>query len=206
MKSARIVATIVSFIMIFSLFSCDQLHFHTGNNNNNNSHNQHPGYNSNPNTDSDQAPEQNNNQGSEGKITYVYSVVSKMLHLPDCYHVGNIKEDYIKEFTGDISEKLKEGYTICKDCLVPEDEKEDDKEDEEDENLISKEDATYATHKTKLVIHLKNCYTLESMSAKNLRYTDLSLEELLALDYRPCGTCMPVEYAKYKEEHPEEFE
>ena len=88
---------------------------------------------------------------------------------------------------------------------MPDEEPEED-DTEEDENLIAKEDATYATHKVKKVVHLINCYTLESMSQKNLRYTDLSFEELLALEYRPCGTCMPEEYEQYKKDHPDEFE
>jgi hypothetical protein len=206
MTIKRIIALAISFILIFSMISCD-----TSNQNSHGSSDPHDQY---PHPDQSQATGGNNEseeneeeEGGEGKVTYVYSVLAKMLHLPDCYHVENIKEDYLKEYTGDITVLLQKEYTICRDCLVPDEEEDnDDEEDEEDENLIDKEDATYATNKSNKVIHLLDCYTLESMSSKNLRYSDLTYEELIDLDYRPCGTCMPDEYKQYKEEHPEKFE
>lgn len=209
MSFSRIVALFITLALIFSMISCDQSHGHPSNGNNNPHDNVQ-----NPNQDQDQdqdkdneQDEEDNSEGNEGKITYMYSVLSKTLHLPDCFHIKNIKEDYLFEYTGDITIMLGKGYTICKDCLVPDEEKEDDKEDDkEDEILIPKEDATYATHKLHLVIHLLDCYTLESMSEENLRYTDLTYDELLAAKYRPCGTCMPDEYKEYKDAHPEEFE
>lgn len=208
MNFSRIAALIITLLLIFSMISCDHSHAHPSNDNNDPHDNIQ-----NPNQNQDQddkeqvdSEENEDDEGNEGKITYMYSVLSKTLHLPDCYHIDNIKEDYLFEYTGDITVMLGKGYTICKDCLVPDEEKEDKEEEKEDENLIAKEDATYATHKVKLVIHLVDCYTLESMSEDNLRYTNLSYEELLAAKYRPCGTCMHEEYEQYKKEHPEEFE
>lgn len=202
MKFTKLIASILCLIISFSLFSCYPTHGNNGNNENSNydPHDQYQGNNQNTNQDTSE------DEGGEGKVTYIYSVLSKVIHLPDCYHVKNIKDDYLMEYTGDITILLQKKYTICKDCLVPDDEKEEDKTEEDDEDLIAKEDATYATNKNNLVIHLVDCYTLESMSEKNLRYTNLSYEELIALKYRPCGTCMPDEYKQYKEEHPEEFE
>lgn len=206
MTIRRIVALAISFILTFSLISCDTSHNSQG------SSDPHDQY---PHPDQSQAnggntgenEENEGDEGGEGKVTYVYSVLAKVLHLPDCYHVQNIKEDYLKEYTGDITILLQKEYTICRDCLVPDEEDdEEDEEDEEDENIIAKEDATYATNKSNKVIHLLDCYTIESMSSKNLRYSDLSYEELIELEYRPCGTCMPDEYKQYKEDHPEKFE
>ena len=212
MNFSRIAALIITLVLIFSMISCDHSHGHPSNDNYDPHDNiQNP--NQNQNGEDQEGSEENegdegneSNEGNEGKITYMYSVLSKTLHLPNCYHIENIKEDYLFEYTGDITVMLGKGYTICKDCLVPDEEKDDKEEEKEEENLIAKEDATYATHKIKLVIHLVDCYTLESMSEDNLRYTDLTYEELLAAKYRPCGTCMHEEYEQYKKDHPEEFE
>ena len=198
MKNSGIISLIVAIIMIFSLTSCIEINVPSDKENDphNNTH------------DNYQPPEEDESdestQGGEGNVTYVYSVLSKTLHLPGCYHTGRMNEDYKFEYTGDIAIMLGKGYTICKDCLVPDEEKEEEEEPEEDENLIAKEDANYAYNKVSLVIHTLDCHHLEIMIEKNLRYTDLTIEELLELEYRPCGACMPDEYKEYKKNHPEE--
>ena len=112
----------------------------------------------------------------------------------------------IFEFTGDINLLLGKGYTICKDCLVPKEEEDENEDEEEEEDLISRDDATFAYNKVSLVIHTLECHHIEIIIEKNLRYTDLTIDELLALEYRPCGVCLPDEYKEYKKNHPEEFE
>ena len=200
MKSRTIIAILLVLSSIFSLFSCTEQNFH-------NSHDPHDDYNNNQGVNQTPAGDTDAEKpdGAEGKVTYVYSVISKTMHLPDCYHTERMNEDYKFEYTGDLSVMLEKGYTICKDCLVPDEEKEDD-EDKEDEILIPKEEATFATNKKSFVVHLLDCYMLDAMIEENLRYTDLTYEALMELKYRPCGTCMPEEYKEYKKNHPEEFE
>lgn len=186
MKKAKILSMLMTLILLLSFVSCDQLHFHTG----------HGGLNQNNNSNN------NEQQGGEGKVTYVYSVVEKTLHLPNCYHVDRINEEYLKSTT-DISPLLQDGYTICRDCLVPKEPEEE--EPEEDENKIAREDATYAINAASNWLHTLDCHHLEVMSEKNLKYTDLTLEELIALDeYRPCAICLPDEAEEWEKNHPEE--
>lgn len=203
MKICRIVALLISTIMMLSLISCDQLHFHSGGGKDPHSDTMDDLHNNPPKEDEDD--EQKDNNKTEEQPEYIYSVISKTLHRPDCYHVDRIKEEYRFTFVGDITVMLQKDYTICKDCLVPDDEKKEEDDDKEEENLIAKENATYATNKLSLVVHLLDCYMLESMIESNLRYTDKSYEELLELDYRPCGTCMPDEYKEYKKNNPDKF-
>ena len=207
MKSTRIIAIALVLSLILSLCSCIEINSgHTGGNSHGDQNN---GQNeiTDP-EDGEEDEEDPETEGAEGKVTYVYSVVSKTLHLPGCYHTERMNPEYIVSFTGDISEKLNAGFTICEDCLVPDNEKdkEEDEEPAEDEILIPKEEATYATNKKSLVIHLLDCHMIDAMIAANLRYTDLTYEELLELKYRPCGTCMEEEYKQYKKDHPELFD
>ena len=207
MKSTRIIAIALLLSLILSLCSCIEI------NPGNTGSNSHGGHNNGQNNltdpeDEEDSEEDEEIEGAEGKVTYVYSVVQRTLHLPGCYHTERMNPEYIVTFTGDISEKLNAGFTICDDCLVPDDEKDkdEDEEPEEEEILIPKEEATYATNKKSLVIHLLDCHMIDAMIADNLRYTDLTYEELLELKYRPCGTCMEEEYKQYKKDHPELFE
>jgi hypothetical protein len=71
----------------------------------------------------------------------------------------------------------------------------------EDENAVKPEDATFVVNRNSLTVHELDCHHIEAMSEKNIKYTDLTLEELLATEHVPCGACMPDEYKKYKEEH-----
>ncbi len=202
MKISRAISLILVLIMILSLSSCIEIHLPSSDSSDphDDPHNYYQTGQSGGSTEGDD----DGAQGGEGNVTYVYSVLSKTLHLSGCYHTNRMNDDYRLEFTGDINFLLGKGYTICKDCLVPE-EKEDEK-DEEDEVLISRDDATYAYNKVSLVIHTLECHHLEIIIEKNLRYTDLTMDELLELEYRPCGVCLPDEYKKYKKNHPEEFE
>ena len=183
MKKYRIIGAILSLILIINLFSCNQLNFH------NNKIDQN---------------DQNNGQQVQ-RITYAYSVTQKVLHLSTCYHVDLMNQDYIKYYQGDIGQLLGQGYTLCRHCLVT-DTPNDDDEEIVDENQIPKEDATFVINKSKLTIHMLDCYNIDRMAAKNILYTDLTLEELLATEHIPCGNCLPDEYEAYKEAHPELFE
>jgi len=203
MKIYKIISLILALIMIISLSSCIEIRLPSGNSSDphDDPHNNYNPVQSGGNGDeTDSAGE-----GGEGNLTYVYSVLSKTLHLSGCYHTSRMNDDYKFEFKGDINILLGKGYTICKDCLVPDDEEEEDPEEDEEE-LISRDDATYAYNKVSLVIHTLECHHLEIIIEKNLRYTDLTMDELLELEYRPCGVCLREEYKEYKKNHPEEFE
>lgn len=188
MKLNKIIAALITVILLISLCSCDQVHVHNGNNNNqtnDNLHNSGGG----------------NNQEVEKPITYVYSLISKTIHLPDCYHVDRIKDDYKFDYNGDLSLLFEKGYTICKDCLVPDVEEEIP---EEDTNKVAKEDATYVINAATNRLHELDCYHVDNMVEKNIEYTDLTLEELLALEHIPCSSCLPEEFEEYEKNHPEE--
>lgn len=134
------------------------------------------------------------------ETVYVYSVLSKSIHLQGCYHVNEIKDDYKKEISGDVSPLLEKGYTLCKDCFPP---AVDPEPDEPEEPGISKEEATFLINKSSHKIHMLDCYHIAEMAEANIEYTDLALEELLEADNIPCATCLPEQWEKYKAEHPE---
>lgn len=134
------------------------------------------------------------------ETVYVYSVLSKSIHLQGCYHVNEIKDDYKKEISGDVSSLLEKGYTLCKDCFPP---AVDPEPDEPEEPGISKEEATFLINKSSHKIHMLDCYHIAEMAEANIEYTDLTLEELLEADNIPCATCLPEQWEKYKAEHPE---
>lgn len=188
MKLSRILAIFTLLIMIFNLVACDQLHFHTGN---------RPDINTEE-RDDDKEPEK------EEIITYVYSVTQKVLHLPDCYHIENMNEDYKFEYSGDISVLFEKGFTICRDCLGT-DSTEEDKVVLPDPDEVPFEQATYVINRSKLTIHKKDCHHVDKIAEKNLKYTCLGYEELIANKHVPCGFCMPDEYEAYKEANPDKF-
>jgi hypothetical protein len=196
MKHDRLLAFLLILTVLFSLTSCKEKDYHGNSHDNSNIHNPQQGNNS-------QHEEQ---EGGEGKVTYVYSVVSKTLHLPGCYHIGRINEEYRFEYTGSISELLKKGYTICRDCLVPDDEKEEEPDEEEDDtNKVAKEDATFVINKSSKALHTLDCFRIDTMDKKNIQYTDLTLEDIIALDeYKPCRDCLPDEAEEWKELHGKE--
>lgn len=188
MKKCKIIALLLSAILLLTITSCNKNDPHGTP-----SHTNSPT----PNQGEDDTVQ----EGGEGQITYVYSVVQKMLHLPDCYHLDRMNEEYKYEYTGNISELLNNGYTICRDCLVPDTEDEEDEEDEE--NKIAKEDATFVINSSSFALHKLDCHHIDKMEEKNIKYTDLTLEELIALDlYQPCGFCLPDEYEEYMKNHP----
>ena len=188
----RLVYILLILVLMFALISCNNGGHNSGNNSSDDPHN---------NINSNDIHDDAEQQGGEGTVTYVYSVLSKTLHLPNCYHVGEIKEEYRFEYTGYISELLEKGYTICKDCLVPDTEEEGT---EDDANKIAKEDATYVLNSSSKALHMLDCHHIKEMDEKNIEYTDLTLEELIELDvYKPCGFCLPDEYKEYMEKHPD---
>lgn len=186
MTISKIVSLFIIGVMLFSLVACGSEH-KKGDTNNGGT------------TDVDDIQE-------EQKVYYVYSVVQKKLHLPDCSHVKNIGEDLRCEYSGDISVLFERGYTICKDCLfVDSSENDDEDEDEEfipDADEVSYDEATYVINRSNLKIHEKDCSYIKTMSAANLKYTYLSYEELIDNDHVPCGHCMEDEYEEYIKTHP----
>lgn len=156
-----------------------------------------------PNAKGEESENGNTVQGGEGTVTYIYSVVSKTLHLPECYHVERMNDDYKIEHKGSIVSLLEKGYTICKDCLVPDTEEDEEEPEVEDYYSVPEDQATYAYNKTSRVVHELDCHNIDSMNEKNLRFTNLTLEELLELEHIPCGSCMPDEYEEYQNNHPE---
>ena len=189
MKITRLISILVLFVMLLSFVSCDMIHSHGG-------------HNSNQNQNQSQGGENEENQG-EAEVTYIYSVLSKVIHLPGCYHIDRIKEDYLKE-TNELAPLFEKGYTICNDCFnIKDDEPE---EEEDDKDKISKEDATFVINSSSKKLHHLGCYHVEGMVEKNLEYTDLTLQELLTLEYIPCASCMPEEAKEYEKNHPEDSE
>lgn len=192
MKIKRIISVLALIMLVFSLCSCDQLHFHSGGDQN----------------QGGATPPTSSNNGNvepeeETDIIYVYSVVSKVIHIQGCYHIDRINEEYIAQHIGDISAMLENGYTVCKDCMLPDEEKEDQDVVVPDPDSVAKEDATYLLNKSSMVVHLLDCHNIKSMSDKNKKYTDKSLEELIDDEYRPCGSCMPDEAEAWEKAHPE---
>lgn len=184
MKALKFLSILTSLILALSMASC--AHGSGNNQNANNQNNQNL----------------NQNQGGEGNITYVYSVYSKTIHLPSCSHVGRINEEYLKT-TQEIASLLQdEEYTICRDCLVTEEEKPEPEED--DTNKIPKEEATFVINKSSKALHTLECFRIKTMEEKNIEYTNLTLEELMELDEnKPCKDCLPDAAKEYYEKHPE---
>ena len=187
MKAYRIISAIITLILIVNLFSCDGTHSGKG------SHSQ-------------KTPEGEEQQ----PVVYVYSVNQKKLHLPSCAFVSKINPELIKEYKDDIGPLLADGYTLCSFCLLQDSSKEEKEEEEEefvpDPDEVPPEEATFLVNRSNLKIHEKDCSTISTMSEKNIKYTCLTYEELIANDHIPCGTCMPAEYEEYVEAHPEKFE
>ena len=50
---------------------------------------------------------------------------------------------------------------------------------------------TYVLNANTKRIHYPTCPSVNQMKAKNRRYTDMTIEELEALGYVPCGNCKP---------------
>ena len=191
MKISRFIALLMALVLIISLVSCNTGNDHGGNNTNSG----------------------NSSGNTEEDVYYVYSVSAKVIHLSTCHHIERINEEYRTEYRGELSVMLEKGYTLCKTCLNPTEkepvEKEPEEIPEEDENKISPEDATFVINTNSGKVHELDCRYAVDMKESNKEYTDLSLDELLAIEdenYTPCATCMPAEAEKHKEEHPEKYE
>ena len=132
---------------------------------------------------------------------YIYSVSSDSIHLEGCYHIDGIKEKYLKT-TEDVESLLNDGYKLCERCFPP---AKDPDPEEPEEPEIPKEQATFLINKSSKKMHHVDCHTIGEMVEPNMKYTDLSYEQLLEDDYAPCGHCMPEQYEQYKKDHPEKF-
>jgi hypothetical protein len=184
MMIKRLIAVLILTAMLFSAFGCDAIKQVGGH-------------------VTPEEPDNSDTQPGEVQQTkYIYSVLSKSIHLEGCYHIDEIKEDYKNETVGDVSPLLEKGYTLCKDCFPPQIE-EDPEEDEEPG--VSREDATFLINKNSKKLHKLDCYHIKEMKEANTKYTDLTLEELLEDEHIPCASCMPDEWEIYKENHPELF-
>ena len=188
MKISKIIAVLLLLCVLFNLASCNQLHFHSANSNLQNQ-------NTNPNSENTQ----------KQPITYIYSVTQEVLHLPDCYHVEAMNPKYRVTYTGDVSVLFAQGFTVCKDCFASDEEEKQEPEREPDPDEVAPEEATYVVNRSSLTIHVMGCYNIDKMSEKNVKYTNLSYEQLIETDHIPCGFCMPDEYKAYKEANPDKF-
>lgn len=139
------------------------------------------------------------------KIVYVYSVKSTKIHRSDCTFAIKIDAEFRKE-TEDISALLEKGYELCRTCFPPAKDESDTSEDvtEDETNKISRAEATYVINTKSMRFHLLDCrYSKEPLST-NCEYTNLTFDELLALEYIPCGSCQEDAYDDYMDAHPEE--
>lgn len=181
MTIKRLIALLILSATIFSMFGCDAIK-------------NGGGHKTPDETDNTETPE---NQ----VITYVYSVSSGSFHLEGCSYISEIKEKYLKT-TDDITYLLEEGYEPCRKCFPPAEEPEPE---EEEEPSVPKEQATFVINKKSNKMHYVDCYIVKEMDSSNVRYTDLSLEQLLEDECVPCGHCMPEQYEQYKKDHPDLF-
>lgn len=188
MKHLKYLSAIIVLIMALSLVSCGQAHIHTG---------KHQNQGSGTGTNGDQTVQ---------PITYVYSITRKVLHLPDCYHIQFMNEDFKSYYNGDIALLFEKGFTICKDCLATKDDTNEDKVIIPDEDEVPAEEATFVVNRSSLTIHMKGCSYIKKMSEKNVKYTSLTMDQLLETEHVPCGHCMHDDYLAYKAAHPEKFE
>lgn len=196
MQFKKIVALLTLIMMVFSLLSCNRYNENKENENqqgqqNNGETNQTPDENS----PSDKTPSENTpSDDSETELIFVYSVVRKVIHREDCASVALINKEYREEVKGDITGLLLDGFRLCSTCFPVENEKE---EPEDDENKITAEEATFVLNTSNMKIHDLECRHIKTMNEKNIEYTNLTIEELLALKYIPCGTCLTDEYEDY---------
>ncbi len=183
MKYNRFLAIFLLLTILASLISCNHGHFGNKNHGDNGQ-----------NGDTEQP-------GGEGYVTFYYSVTAKTLHLADCYQVKEINEEYLKTTTDASSLLEKDGYKLCGICLGP---PKAEEPDEDDTNKVAKEDATFVINKNQKTLHDLKCHWIKEIKEGNIQYTDLTLEEIIALDeYKPCSSCLPDEAEEYYKKHPE---
>ena len=56
------------------------------------------------------------NESEKNEATYILNTSSKKFHYPDCSSVGRMSEKNKKEFNGNRSELISDGYEPCKNC------------------------------------------------------------------------------------------
>ena len=187
MKISRLTAILLIFVLLFSLISCKE----------NDPHDNHDNHGNQDTSDNQQGDVEQS--GGEGFVTFYYSVNSEKYHLADCYHVYAIEEKFLKT-SNDAAALAADGYAPCRDCIAVR----DDASEDEDNNRVSKENATYVIGTSGNRLHELDCHNVKKIHEENIRYTDLSIEELMELDeYVPCRDCLPDEADDYYERHPE---
>lgn len=182
MKITKAVALIAALLLTFSLVSCSELHFHYGD-----SENQADGQDGASPSDGAGEGDGNNEDEQGNKTLCVYSLMSKKLHLPGCYHTNRITDDMRREHEVDILAMLEKGYELCQDCFPSED---SDDDEEGGSNQVSRDEATFVINASSLKFHKVGCYQTKGMTAENTVYTLLSFDELVAQEYIPCGSCL----------------
>ena len=188
MKVYRFLTILLIFAMLFSMISCDK---DKGKDKNNEKENGDKG---NQQTDISGDTQ----QGAEGRVTFYYSVNSGVYHIEGCYHIYSIDEEFLKTSTS-VAELSEKGKAPCKDCIVSKAEPDEDEEDK-----ITKEEATYVIGGNNNKLHELDCHNVKKIHEENLLYTDLTIDELMELDkYAPCLDCLYEEANEYYERHPE---
>lgn len=186
MKGYRFIAFLLTFVMLFSMISCDKNKKKDDENGDGNENNQQADNNG------------DTQQGAEGRVTFYYSVNSDVYHIEGCYHIHSIDEEFLKTSTN-VAELSEKGKAPCKDCIISKAEPDEDEEDK-----ITKEEATYVISGDNGKIHELDCHNVKKIQDKNLIYTDLTIEELLELDENaPCLDCLTDAANEYYERHPE---
>ena len=186
MKGYRFLAILLIFVMLFSMISCDKNKKKDDENGDGSENNQQADNNG------------DTQQGAEGRVTFYYSVNSSVYHIEGCYHIYSIDEEFLKTSTS-VAELSEKGKAPCKDCIVSKAEPDEDEEDK-----ITKEEATYVIGGDNGKIHELDCHNVKKIQEKNLIYTDLTIEELLELDKNaPCLDCLYDAANEYYERHPE---
>ena len=63
-----------------------------------------------------ETPEENSQEVQKNGTTYILNTNTKKFHYPSCSSVGQMKDSNKREFTGDRSEIISQGYDPCKKC------------------------------------------------------------------------------------------
>ena len=137
------------------------------------------------NTDNTASTPDNSDENDSSTQGYIYSINGDRFHLPNCYHIGSIKEESKRVHTGAVDELVTLGYTPCLTCMP------DESGDSEEE--IIPEGTTFIINKETKKIHKIDCHSAKTIKKENRIYTQKSYVELLLLDegYTPCENCDP---------------
>ncbi len=63
-----------------------------------------------------EAPTEDPDNTEPAEVTYVLNTSSKKIHKPDCRYAESMSEANKEVFTGDIQQKISDGYTVCGTC------------------------------------------------------------------------------------------